>query len=303
MTSRAPSVSAHAAASPDLLGAERAAASPALVASDRDVELASLLGAALEPLLAHRPVAGNDAGLGTVREAIEARLRALDFTVAHHVSASRPPIVVAMRHGVGPHWIGLAGHYDVEHGGEGWTTDPFVPVIRAGRVYGRGTADNLGPLLLRLIALAEVAPSDTPSLVWVLQGEEEIGSAAAHAIYPALRLPPVVLWLEETGYFELDGRQRVLLRRPAPLTRGWVEAALELGAKRGLDVHDRYLNKAFGQSRCPFLTHLAGSATYLAIGPNDPSSRIHQADESLPLHNLALSADQFLASLRAAVAR
>ncbi|HEX4417720.1 MAG TPA: M20/M25/M40 family metallo-hydrolase [Kofleriaceae bacterium] len=207
-----------------------------------------------------------------------------------------------MRRGAGPHWIGLAGHYDVEHGGDGWTNDPFVPAVRAGRLYGRGTADNLGPLLLRLLALVSVEPSATPSLVWVLQGEEEVGSPAAHAIYPVLRLPPVALWLEETGYFELDGRQRVLLRRPSPLTRCWVDAALELAAGRGIDVHDRDLNKAFGASRCPFLKHLTGSATYLAIGPNDPRSRIHQADESLPLHNLALSADQFLASLQAAVA-
>lgn len=292
MTPRAPSLG------------DRAASSPGLVGSDRDAALASVLGAELEQLLASRPVAGSDAGLGAVREVIEARLCALGFTVAHQVAAGGPPIVVAMRRGAGPHWIGLSGHYDIEQGGEGWTTDPFAPVVRAGRLYGRGTADNLGPLLLRLEALAGVAPSSTPSLVWVIQGEEEIGSPAAHAIYPGLRLPPVALWLEETGYFELDGRQRVLLRRPSPLTGRWIEAVLELGAAagRGIDVHDRYLNKAFGAHRCPFLTHLAGDATYLAIGPNDPWSRIHEADESLPLHNLALSADQFLALLRAAVA-
>jgi acetylornithine deacetylase/succinyl-diaminopimelate desuccinylase-like protein len=292
MTSRTPSVGDHAIASPDLVG------------SDRDAALASVLGAALEPLLAIRPVAGSDAGLRTVREAIEARLCALGFTVAHHVATGGPPIVVATRRGAGPHWIGLSGHYDIEQGGDGWTTDPFAPLVRAGRLYGRGTADNLGPLLLRLVALAGVAPWSTPSLVWVIQGEEEIGSPAAHAIYPMLRLPPVALWLEETGYFELDGRQRVLLRRPSSLTRSWIETVLELGAAagRGIDVHDRYLNKAFGANRCPFLTHLADGATYLAIGPNDPWSRIHEADESLPLHNMALSADQFVALLRAAVA-
>lgn len=174
--------------------------------TDRDAALASVLGAELEPLLASRPVAGNDAGLGTVREAIEARLRALGFTVAHHVAAGGSPIVVAMRRGAGPHWIGLSGHYDVEQGGEGWTTGPFAPVVRAGRLYGRGTADNLGPLLLRLVALAGFAPSSTPSLVWVIQGEEEIGSPAAHAIYPALRLPPVALWQGEVARTFLGSR-------------------------------------------------------------------------------------------------
>lgn len=267
----------------------------------RDAALASSLAAELAPLLANAPVAGNPSGLQGARESVEERLRALGFSVAHHTADGDPPVVVAIRRGAGPHWIGLSGHYDVERGRAGWTTDPFVPVCRDGRLYGRGTADNLGPLLLRLTAIANAAR--LPSLVWVLQGEEEIGSPAAHALYPALRLPRVSLWLEETGYFELDGRQRVLLRRPSPVTRSWVDAALDLAARarRGVEIHDRYLNKAFGVHRCPFLTHLAGDATYLAIGPNDPRSRIHDVDESLPLHNLALSADQFLAVLGAAV--
>lgn len=266
----------------------------------RDAALASALAAELAPLLANAPVASNPGGLQAAREAIEDRMRAIGFSIAHHVEEGRPPILVAMRRGSGPHWIGLSGHYDVELDGTGWTTDPFVPTGREGRLYGRGTADNLGPLLLRLTAIADAAR--LPSLVWVLQGEEEIGSPAAHAIYPELQLPPVSLWLEETGYFELDGRQRVLLRRPSPLTRSWVAAALELAieARRGVELHDRYLNKAFGAHRCPFLTHLVGDATYLAIGPNDPRSRIHEGDESVPFHNLALSVDQLLAVLRAA---
>ena len=266
----------------------------------RDAALASALAAELAPLLANPPIDGNRSGLGVARAAIEGRLRALGFELAQHGVEGHPPVIVATRRGTGPHWIGLAGHYDVESAGEGWTTPPFVPVCRDGRLYGRGTADNLGPLLLRLSAIADAAR--LPSLVWVLQGEEEVGSPAAHAIYPGLRLPPVSLWLEETGYFELSGQQRVLLRRPSPVTRPWIAAALEVatGARRGIEVQDRYLNKAFGAHRCPFLTHLVGDATYLAIGPNDPRSRIHAGDESLPLHNLALSEAQLLAVLGAA---
>ncbi len=270
------------------------------VASARDEALARDMVADLAPLLATAPVAGRCGGLAHARQTIETRLRALGFAVALHVEGDHPPVVVAVRHGTGPHWVGLAGHYDVEGGGTGWTTDPFIPVCRQGRLYGRGTADNLGPLLLRLSALADCAP--LPSLVWVLQGEEELGSPAAHTIYPVLRLPPISLWLEETGYFELDGTQRVLLRRPSPVTQGWVDAALVLAAKggRAVAVHDRYLNKAFGAQCCPFLTHLVGDATYLAIGPNDPRSAIHAADESLPLHNLDLSIAQVREVLRAA---
>ena len=270
-----------------------------LDAGRRDTALARTLMTDLAPFLARPPVTTNLSGLAFAAEAIERRLCALGFMVERYTS-NGPPVIVALRHGSGPYWIGLSGHYDVELADAGWMTDPFVPVCREGRLYGRGTADNLGPLLLRISALEQTSP--LPSLVWVLQGEEEVGSPAAHAIYPELRLPPVSLWLEETGYFELDGRQRVLLRRPSPVTQGWVDAAIALAttAGRGVDVHDRYMNKAFGSHRCPFLGHLVGDATYLAIGPNDPRSRIHEVDESLPIHNLALSVEQFLVVLRAA---
>jgi hypothetical protein len=266
----------------------------------RDVALGRALAVELAPVLANAPVAENRDGLRAACAVIVDRLRALGFTVTHHVANAGPPVIVATRSGTGPHWIGLSGHYDIERGGADWMSDPFVPTCRDGRLYGRGTADNLGPLLLRLTALESIPR--VASLVWVLQGEEEIGSPAAHAIYPGLRLPPISLWLEETGYFELDGRQRVLLRRPSEVTRPWVDAAIERAtrARRGVDVHDRYLNKAFGAHRCPFLTHLVGDTTYLALGPNDPRSAIHGPDESLPLHNLALSVDQFIAVLRAA---
>ncbi len=39
----------------------------------------------------------------------------------------------------------LAGHLDVVPPGEGWSTPPFEPSIREGRIYGRGAADNKGP--------------------------------------------------------------------------------------------------------------------------------------------------------------
>ncbi len=36
------------------------------------------------------------------------------------------------------------GHYDVVPPGQGWSTDPFKPVVRGGRVYGRGATDMKG---------------------------------------------------------------------------------------------------------------------------------------------------------------
>ena len=38
----------------------------------------------------------------------------------------------------------LPGHLDVVPAGDGWTTDPFGPVVRDGRMYGRGVSDDKG---------------------------------------------------------------------------------------------------------------------------------------------------------------
>jgi succinyl-diaminopimelate desuccinylase len=42
--------------------------------------------------------------------------------------------------GEGPH-LCFAGHVDVVPAGDGWETNPFVPVIKEGNIYARGTQD------------------------------------------------------------------------------------------------------------------------------------------------------------------
>ena len=151
------------------------------------------------PWVAAHPTSINVAGRASVCRAITAWLERLAFHVT--CLGPEPGIIIATRAGVGPLRIGMTGHYDVETIGLGWTHPPLEVTRSHDRVFGRGMADNLGPLWLRLATLeAHVGPA--PTLLFVLQGEEEIGSPAAHSAFPALELPHVDLWLEETGYFE-----------------------------------------------------------------------------------------------------
>ena len=57
-------------------------------------------------------------------------------------------------YGEGDEMIGIAAHLDVVAGGDGWTVcEPFEPVIKDGKMFGRGTMDNKGPAVIALYAL------------------------------------------------------------------------------------------------------------------------------------------------------
>lgn len=75
----------------------------------------------------------------------------------------------------------LYAHYDVQPAdpAELWTTDPFKPEIRAGRLYGRGASDNKAGLLAAVQAVEAILKTDQRlpiNLKLLLEGSEEIGS-------------------------------------------------------------------------------------------------------------------------------
>lgn len=49
--------------------------------------------------------------------------------------------------------IGIFVHLDVVHEGNGWKSDPYLPVLRDGWLYGRGSADNKGPASAALYSM------------------------------------------------------------------------------------------------------------------------------------------------------
>jgi acetylornithine deacetylase/succinyl-diaminopimelate desuccinylase-like protein len=76
----------------------------------------------------------------------------------------------------------IYGHYDVQSVGdlEAWTTPPFAPDVRDGRIYARGASDDKGNFLPLLhVACAQAAQGTLPVNVRVLvEGEEETGGDA-----------------------------------------------------------------------------------------------------------------------------
>ena len=73
------------------------------------------------------------------------------------------------------------GHYDVQPPDplDKWTSAPFTPTVRDGRLYARGVSDDKGPMLIP-IKVAEAFYATVGALPvnvkFMFEGEEEIGS-------------------------------------------------------------------------------------------------------------------------------
>ncbi len=72
------------------------------------------------------------------------------------------------------------GHYDVQPAEplELWHSGPFEPVIKDGKVYARGSADDKGQFFMHIKALETMVKTNTMStnIKFLLEGEEEVGS-------------------------------------------------------------------------------------------------------------------------------
>src|SRR2546428_4540443 len=109
-------------------------------------------------------------------------LKALGMSRVEVVPTAGHPIVYA-------EWLGapgkptalLYGHYDVQPPEplELWTSPPFEPVVRDGKLYARGAVDDKGQVFMHLKAIEahmKVNHGLPINLKVVIEGEEEVGS-------------------------------------------------------------------------------------------------------------------------------
>jgi acetylornithine deacetylase/succinyl-diaminopimelate desuccinylase-like protein len=75
----------------------------------------------------------------------------------------------------------IYGHYDVQPAAmeDGWTSDPFIPVIRNNNMVARGSSDDKGQMYTHVKAFEAVMKTDGKlpvNIKYLFEGEEEIGS-------------------------------------------------------------------------------------------------------------------------------
>ncbi|MGH8256840.1 MAG: succinyl-diaminopimelate desuccinylase [Steroidobacteraceae bacterium] len=124
-------------------------------------------------LIARPSVTPADEGC---QQVIGARLQALGFQVEplHYGNVAN----LWARRGSGGPVLCFAGHTDVVPTGplEEWRSDPFVPSIRDGLLYGRGAADmksGLAAMLTATEAFVAERPGHSGTLVYLITSDEE----------------------------------------------------------------------------------------------------------------------------------
>ena len=72
----------------------------------------------------------------------------------------------------------LYAHHDVQPVGDLslWETDPFVPEIIDGRLYGRGSGDNKAGVVTHYEVIKALKDNPPVNIKVFIEGEEEIGS-------------------------------------------------------------------------------------------------------------------------------
>jgi len=81
--------------------------------------------------------------------------------------------------GKGSPSVALISHMDVVPAGEGWKTDPFNPVIKKGKIYGRGALDNKGCFSVSYAAIKAFLarnPKFKGTIFLLAVADEETGS-------------------------------------------------------------------------------------------------------------------------------
>lgn len=115
-------------------------------------------------------------------EWVAGRLRAAGIEHVEVMPTGGHPVVYGdWLHAPGQPTILIYGHFDTQPADplHLWSNPPFEPVVKDGRVYGRGASDDKGSMFLPIIAVEALLQTEGKlpvNVKFLFEGQEEIGS-------------------------------------------------------------------------------------------------------------------------------
>ena len=190
--------------------------------------------------------------------------------------SGQPAVIASWPAPEGAPTVLLYAHADVQPTGplSEWTSPPFEPTERDGRLYGRGAADDKAGVAMHLAVLRAFGGRPPVGVVLFIEGEEEIGSPTLPALLREQRdkLASDVIVIADSGNASVEV--------PALTTslRGLVDAVVEV---RMLEqpVHSGVFGGPVGDALsalCKLLATLHDDNGDVAI------EGLHNADKPVP---------------------
>jgi acetylornithine deacetylase/succinyl-diaminopimelate desuccinylase-like protein len=124
----------------------------------------------------------HDADTSRAAEWVADSMRSAGLEASVHSTAGHPVVLGEWRGAPpGAPTVLIYGHYDVQPAEplDLWTSPPFEPTVRDGRIYARGSVDDKGQLFLHVKALEAhlgVRGKLPINVIVLAEGEEEVGS-------------------------------------------------------------------------------------------------------------------------------
>jgi cysteinylglycine-S-conjugate dipeptidase len=140
-------------------------------------------------------------------EAVAELLRGCGLDVRIARAGGQPAVIGHKPAPAGAPTVLLYAHHDVQPSGDPalWTSDPFEPVERDGRLYARGAADDKAGVMAHVAALRAFGDDLPVGVVVFVEGEEEFGSDSLDALIAEHRelLRSDVIVIADSGNWDI----------------------------------------------------------------------------------------------------
>ncbi|MBZ9609214.1 dipeptidase PepV [Clostridium estertheticum] len=116
-------------------------------------------------------------------------------------------------YGQGEDYVVALGHLDVVPEGEGWIHPPYAAEIHDGKMYGRGTTDDKGPIMATLYGLKAIKDAKLPisKRIRVLFGTNEETGSKELEYYLEKEKAPVAGFTPDAEYPIINGEKGITI--------------------------------------------------------------------------------------------